>query len=40
MTVGEPSSVSEVDRSPPSLLGRDEELAQLHWIVDELADHG
>lgn len=40
MTVSEPSSVSEVDRPPPSLLGRDEELARLYWIVDELADHG
>ena len=40
MTVSEPSSVSEVDRPPTLLLGRDEELARLYWIVDELADHG
>jgi DNA-binding NarL/FixJ family response regulator len=40
MTVSEPSSVSEVDRPPPSLLGRDEELARLDWIVDEIADRG
>jgi DNA-binding NarL/FixJ family response regulator len=40
VTVSEPRSVSEVDRPPPSLLGRDEELARLHRIVDELAEHG
>jgi len=38
--VSEPSSVSEIDHPPPSLLGRDEELARLYRIVDELADHG
>src|SRR6476660_646859 len=40
MTVSEPSSVSEVDRPPPALLGRDGELARLYRLVDELADHG
>src|SRR5260221_13913232 len=38
MAVRGHSSVSEID--PPSLLGRDEELARLYSIVDELADHG
>src|SRR6476661_288805 len=40
MTVIEPSSVSQVDRPRPLLLGRDEELARLYWIVEGLADHG
>jgi DNA-binding NarL/FixJ family response regulator len=40
MTVSDTSSVREVDRPPPSLLGRDEELARLYRIIDELADHG
>jgi DNA-binding NtrC family response regulator len=39
MTVSESSSVSEVGHPAP-LLGRDEELARLYRLVDELADHG
>ena len=38
MAVRGPSSISEIDPAP--LLGRDEELARLYSIVDELADHG
>ena len=40
MTVSQPGSPSEIDRSPPSLLGRGDELARLYRIVEELPDHG
>jgi len=40
MRASQPNSVSELDPPPPSLLGRDEELARLYGIVEELADHG
>jgi DNA-binding NarL/FixJ family response regulator len=40
MAVTEPRSVSDVDDPPPSLLGRDEELARLNRIVSELTDRG
>jgi DNA-binding CsgD family transcriptional regulator len=35
-----PSKPTEIDRSPVELLGRDDELAWLHRIVEDLADHG
>jgi DNA-binding CsgD family transcriptional regulator len=41
MTVSEPGSgIGEIDRPLPSLLGRDEELARLYRMADELSDHG
>jgi predicted ATPase len=40
VTVSQPGSPSEIDRSPPSLLGRGDELARLYRIVEELPDHG
>src|SRR6476661_3268069 len=40
MAVTEPRSVSDVDDPPPSLLGRDEELARLDRIGGELVVRG
>jgi DNA-binding CsgD family transcriptional regulator len=40
MTVSEPRSVSDANRPPAPLLGRDQELARLYRLVDELSDHG
>src|SRR5690348_7022471 len=40
MAVSEPRSVSEVDRPATSLLGRDEELARIYRLVEELTDRG
>jgi DNA-binding CsgD family transcriptional regulator len=34
------ASLSEIDRALPSLLGRDQELARLYGLIDELSDHG